>query len=189
MLRLPGPINVGALAVVIALAGQASAGSPPVKAGTGSVVRLPASHSFTSRSSGPAVVPVSEVASPLRLRVFRVARYCAASFGTRLLVCRPGQRPVIPQLRRLLQLSVIARRAAGRRSWYAWNLEMRACRAASAGGHTVGGVRAGTRLRFDVLVPPRCRGRVLASVSYFTEASTRDAENAAEVGRRTFYLG
>ena len=142
-------------------------------------------RSATRHSQGPAVVRAAQVAAPLTMRALAVARYCTAP-SDRLAPCRPGQRGVVAQPKRLLELGFTARLAAGSHSWYAWNVEApHQCSQASGGGPTMGPVAAGTRLVFDVLLPPSCRGVVRAAAFYITQSPTADVERETLIGRRT----
>jgi hypothetical protein len=133
----------------------------------------------------PARVSPDTVAAPLTLRALPVARYCAA--GLRLVPCHSGQRPVTAQPQRLVELSFTARRAAGRGSWYAWNLQApRGCPQGSASGPTYGPVRRGERLVFDDLVPPGCHGIVSVLVLYWRQSSA--PEGGTPVGHSTLRL-
>jgi hypothetical protein len=142
-------------------------------------------RALTANGVGPAPVSAGEVAAPLALRALPAGRYCGAP-EMRLVLCSAGQRPVISQPMRLLELSFTARRATGLHSWYAWNLAAPpACPQASNAGPTQGRVRAGTRLVFDELIPADCRGTASAVVTYMTQAPAADKERSALVGRRT----
>jgi hypothetical protein len=126
----------------------------------------------TSSHDQPASVTAAQVTAPLWLRALPVADYCNAP-AMRLVPCGPGQKPVVAQPQRLVQLTFTARRAAGLHSWYAWNLTAPpACPQASASGPTSQPVRKGARLVFENLLPPDCRGTVSATVFYFKQAPT-----------------
>jgi hypothetical protein len=88
-----------------------------------------------------------------------------------------------------VELSFIARRGTDRQSWYSWTFQApQQCSQASQGGPTWAPVRSGTRLIFDVLIPPTCLGTVRAAAFYFTESSHADAEHGTLVGRQTVHL-
>jgi hypothetical protein len=135
-----------------------------------------------------AVVSAAQVVAPLFARMLAVARYCNTP-SDRLVPCRSGQPGVVAQPQRLLELGFTARRAVGPHSWYSWNLEApHRCPQASAGGPTRAPVRVGSRLVFDVLIPPDCRGTVHVEALYVTHALTADQERLTLVGRRTLRL-
>jgi hypothetical protein len=135
----------------------------------------------------PAPVSAAQVAARLSLRAMPVAHYCAAP-ALRFVKCRPGQRPVVAQPQRLVELSFTARRAAGLHSWYAWDLTAPKGCGSSVGGPTRGSVPKGSRLAFDTLFRANCHGTVGATVLYFTEAPNADRERSALVGRSTLRL-
>jgi hypothetical protein len=125
----------------------------------------------------------SEVVTPLRLRALPVAMYCSEP-GIGVATCRWGQRPVIGRPERLVELSLTARRATGPNRWYAWNLDApAACTLSGGGGPTLGPVRVGSRLVFDDLLPPKCRGTVRALAVYVVQLPGTDVERATMVGR------
>lgn len=156
--------------------------APPIK------THRRAPQALTTNGVGPAPVSAGEVAAPLALRALPAGLYCDAP-EMRLVLCSAGQRPVISQPMRLLELSFIARRATGLHSWYAWNLAAPdACRHASTGGTTHGTVQTGTRLVFDDLIPPDCRGTATVLTTFVTQAPTTDKERSALVGRRTLLV-
>jgi hypothetical protein len=153
-------------------------------------------HVVSSSATGRPAVRAAEVVARVAVRVLGVATYCRARLGLqgagedRLVPCRPGQgERLADEPRRLVEISFIARRDTDRLSWYSWNFQApQRCPRASQGGPTWQPVRSGTRLIFDVLIPPACLGTARATAFYFTESSHADAEHGTLVGRQTVRL-
>jgi hypothetical protein len=101
-------------------------------------------------------VRASAVAAPVGLVLGALAHYCNAA-NDQLVVCRAGERTVMPQPQRLVTISVVARLGAGDHDWYAWSFT----------------------------APAGCRGTAKASVVYVTTAPGSDSERFAQVGRST----
>jgi hypothetical protein len=185
-LAAAGALAIAALA--LALLGHTRRQPVPVSVHTEAAARPSVSPPRAGQPLAPARVSAASVSAPLRLRALPVAHYCDGP-GLVLVLCRPGQRPLVVQPQRLLELSVLARRAAGRHSWYAWSVTApRQCPAAGAGGPTRGTVPAGTRLVFDSLIAPGCRGTVKVTVLYVSQAPAADSERFALVGRGSMTL-
>lgn len=192
LIGLSAVVTIGVAGLALALIGHSPA--QPAATGTNTTTASPPLATGarpatpTTAGPGPAQVSAAAVAASVQVSVLPAARYCAAA-PTRLVACHPEQQPVFPQPRGVIELSVLARRGAGRNSWYAWNVTAPpACAQAGAGGPTRGTVRAGTRLIFDTLITPGCRGTVRASVFYVSQAPRTDSERFALVGRRALVL-